>query len=569
MAQISNGGVRGAKAHTIQRACCRTALGAFALLSLATAQKQEELITIREAKGANNFQHVGMVWLDTQLSQMVFKLDLDKIFAQLELTKKHLAGSTLTSRATKIREVIQWEEEIRRVRRSIAKQSKIEKKSVLSWLGSFLGIFNTFQIHQVKGTVDNVKDASHKIVSEVDIVQQHLMTTDNNIVTLEKQLHKTQTDMWHFGQDNLVLEAWSRLEETMHTIEDIMTDLASHRLSHDLTKLFDVGKEWDKLEQQAARKGFKPIFDDWQFLFHLKTAFAIDNHNIIMAVQIPLVTTQQNGRQLLKLTNNPIHMSNKFYYPTKTNEFISVESLSHLAKPMAIDVYSQCENLNYQWFCYGSYVQPHQAPNTCSEAIWLGKKADFLRLCHLIAMEETERVIKLNDTTAIWYLTGAVEMVVSCGNGKHVKAYVNTTALITIKRGCRASTPNFTFNTARVETSDIRQVVNHLNEDKEDAKEDWSLATWELQRPGVIKRRAEEIDDLLRNAEPPLVPVWVAVLLAAIAIIIVTVFVIWLYIQARRQWSLAMPQSIELGSRSKNERKDESADTDESAVSKV
>ena len=67
---------------------------------------------------------------------------------------------------------------------------------------------------------------------------------------------------------------------------------------------------------------------------------------------------------------------------------------------------------------------------------------------------------------------------------------------------------------------------------------DWGHESWKLQRPERIIRRGKEIQRMLDEAEPPLIPVWVAVVIASVALLIIIIFIGWLYLMARRQWNL-------------------------------
>ena len=500
----------------------------------------KEIVRIEHSIGAHQFENIGEIWLGSRMGQMIFNLELDQVHQQLTDLERHFAQSTLKTKTEKIAEVKKWDQELKSTRRTIANHEGKQKKSLLSWLASFTGLFNTFQIHQVKGTVDNIKGASHKLVTEVDVVQQHLETSDQNINTLKEQLKRTQTNMWHFAQDNSIGLAWEKTNKLIRQILELMTELTDHRLSHELTALFDVEKEWTKFIEIAAHQGYTTPFHEWQYLFHLKTAFAVKGNKIVIAVEIPIVKIKQRSRMLFKLVTGPIHVDNRFYYPTTHAQFVSVESLANGAMPVSVDI-EKCTNINFLWFCSGSYVMPHHTPNSCIEAIWLGK--DVQQLCHLIATQQRELVKAINDTTAIWYTSDAVNLVISCNDGRHATARLLTSALVTIDRGCRVSTQKFTFASADVNTEDgVRRVVNQQMSSEEGTYTDWGLTSWSLQQPKKIERRAEEIEEILRNAEPPLIPVWVAVLLAAIAVVVVLIFILWLYVQARRHWTFPAPE---------------------------
>ena len=56
---------------------------------------------------------------------------------------------------------------------------------------------------------------------------------------------------------------------------------------------------------------------------------------------------------------------------------------------------------------------------------------------------------------------------------------------------------------------------------------------------------------MLDTAEPPLIPTWVAVVVALVALLAVIIFIIWLYLMARKQWNLGVPQPVA------NEKKEE------------
>ena len=86
------------------------------------------------------------------------------------------------------------------------------------------------RISQVKETTKNIKGATSEIVHEVDILQTHVRTQDENIRTLMAKIKKNTENMWNLEETRTTAE-FGRL---MHSIRSIIEKLLQHRLSHEM-----------------------------------------------------------------------------------------------------------------------------------------------------------------------------------------------------------------------------------------------------------------------------------------------------------------------------------------------
>ena len=361
------------------------------MFGLATIQATEQIPRLWAVKGTIQFERIGAMEVDVHIARMSFEIDIENVnnhLAQLkqDLTKRKNMGH-------RVNKISKWQEELHRTVNQAAAQERRRKRNLLAWLASIGGLFNTMKIHQVKGTVDNVIDASTKVVHEVDVIQQHIMTQDKNVKLLAQELRTEQANTW------------------------------------DMSKRIEINLKWEEMER------------------------------------------------LITVLRNIIH------------------------------------------------------------ALWTAQANEIQEWCHLTVRLPREMAFAINQTTAVWLVAKPTRITITCKRRTTMTKMMNTTTAIQLPKGCKAATEAFSFSPGEKESNTISTVARMVT-DATNTTYEWNHKSWQLQRPQQIVRKGEEIRKMLDNARPPLIPVWVAVVLAIIALVAVLLFMGWLYITARRQWNL-------------------------------
>ena len=510
------------------------------MLGLATVLGQEQT-SIQEVRTLSIFRKQGEMMVESEMAQLIFVIDLKKMDDTLAALARAINNSTAGNKMEKVKRIKRWQRELRSTRNKIARESQRERRGIASWVAGFAGLFNAFQVHQVKGTVENVKTAAGKIVAEVDIIQRHLELDEDNIKVLGDRIRKTTRTLWDLGTVEYLLERWTEATASVHAIKKVLRALSAHELAPEITDLFDVEEEWSKLRRRINEAKKKSAIQDWQHVIQLKPAFWVKGEWVTIAVQIPIIEKESPHFTLYKRQAAPIHISDKFYHVLDEIGHIAVNDRSDTVVTISgKKLRDNCERFQRRWFCQGERVETHGKPSTCVHALWRGNIDEIQEVCHLTATRGRQYVTSLNRTTSLWCVTEPTTITTVCKGQATQKKKINTTSLVTVQPGCRALSETFTFVPAQP-PREATELVIRMTQDTEERNISWGLQSWRLQQPKKIIRRGKAIQELLDNAEPPLIPTWVAAIIAIVALVAVVIFIGWLYLLARKQWYSAAP----------------------------
>jgi len=474
--------------------------------------------------------------VDVHIARMSFEIDIGNVnnhLAQLkqDLTKRKNMGH-------RVNKISKWQEELHRTVNQAAAQERRRKRNLLAWLASIGGLFNTMKIHQVKGTVDNVIDASTKVVHEVDVIQQHIMTQDKNVKLLAQELRTEQANTWDMSKRIEINLKWEEMERLITVLRNIIEKLNNHKLAHEMTEIFDMQQEWMHLKQKAEAKNKQLVIAEWQELFQLPSSFWVQDKKILVAIEIPTKEPGTPVYDLMSIRPCPIPWGDKYYLAEPLHSIIAVNRVSGATLALTQNqVNEQCTWLRGTCFFQGAKLEAHGSPKTCIHALWTAQANEIQEWCHLTVRLPREMAFAINQTTAVWLVAKPTRITITCKRRTTMTKMMNTTTAIQLPKGCKAATEAFSFSPGEKESNTISTVARMVT-DATNTTYEWNHKSWQLQRPQQIVRKGEEIRRMLDNARPPLIPVWVAVVLAIIALVAVLLFMGWLYITARRQWNL-------------------------------
>ena len=477
----------------------------------------------------------GELLTDAEVAQLTFIIevnDWEQQLRRLRLSRRH--------NKTQLTEINKWITNLEFTMKTIAAEQTRDRRGALTWFASITGIFNAFKNHQLETTIDNVADATKEVAHEVDVVQQHLETQDENIRTIAKRARQAELSLW---QLNLEGEAEARFEEAWHknnNIMEVLQTLTQHRLAYEMTTLCDIQREWKELERKVAKTNRQVGLPAAQYIFHLPTSFWVTKNTVKIGIQIPTISTQTLTYDMYKIRPLPTMVNRKFFTPTVRHEFLAVYEPTGAVIPLSADqLQHEAYTLGDLSFLRGARVENHGQPSTCIHALWTANTTTIRNLCHLTATVARELAIPLDAFSAWWITDHAINISITCDGTTTTSKQITGPTVVHLKDRCKATSSQYTFATGAPKHAKWETVVK-VAEHVDNETSDWEEQPWTLQQPAKIERRREKIDQILRNAKPPLIPTWVAVVLALVALVVVTVFIIWLYLTARKQWNLGM-----------------------------
>ena len=405
------------------------------------------------------------------------------------------------------------------------------KRNILAWVASITGLFNHLRLNQVNKNIQNVKQANKLLNSETNQILHHIEVDDANLEKLEQIVRTKEHDMWKF---NLLLrqeEVWESATRLMNSIRKMIDALPRHHLATESVSLFDIENEWVKLQNKVQKQGKELAMPSWHYLFHIKVSYWTDDKTIILATEIPVKSRKNTAYQLFKLIHNPILVNNKLVEAQVKRNYLAQHAITKATFALSQEqLDSFATRVLGTWFYHGPLVENHGEEKDCIEAIWSTSATEIDKWCHLIATSIREYANPINNTAVIWTTNQSVKLTIQCANKPTIIKTIHKTQIVNLEPGCKASSSRLTF--VPTASNSFNSEITLKEIDTPSNTLSLGNTSWHLQQPPHIQNKFLAINDLLQK-KVHLIPVWVAITIASIAIIIVIVFIAWLYWKAK------------------------------------
>ena len=291
----------------------------------------------------------------------------------------------------------------------------------------------------INKTMDKIKEVTHQLVHKMENVE----ATEMAIITVLS------------------------LSDTMNQIIHITSALEKARdgtFSMDLAEAKGVMSAVNKIEKKGVQEGRKLGIRNLMDITHCQTSY-VYNYTAASIYVIPHLPMylENSYYTLYHFVTTPARME----MTNKKTMFVEVEAEeTYLALSRDNRKYaeytnhqlSQCLNFGNTYFCK-EQVNYYRKRKSCITAIYDNDQQGINHLCRLTITDQVSLAMRLNETSFLVTETAPQILTMTCNNGNE-KYEIEGTYIITVKKGCIASTENFAIERPNFESEvEISQMV--------------------------------------------------------------------------------------------------------------
>lgn len=361
----------------------------------------------------------------------------------------------------------------------VSKRHKRFLAALFGGFGTFMSIYNTYQIGVLKSAVEDLKEQQDHMI---EILQNHelrLTTVEHDIKKLGvvcKTINTVLAVVMEVEAVSLVVtrldRGFSQLRSAIDSIMDLMQQAFHKRMSLRMVRVHKLTNLLDRLQTKAHKRGFELLITDPFHLFQLETSFIYHGDSIHLFVHIPMV--RQHGlMKLFKFVPLPITFQEAEDHGKPTvltfnpvERLIGVGATGQFHKALTLGDLGQCEKVGQTYVCRYHSIIHKNAADSCIGAIFFNKVHQAHEICPVLLHGGKETIHQLGHDAFSIYSPGPQQISVSCGDGTSNRINVIQGAeRLTLKADCRAESEHHVFYSdySLTEMDRFKQMVFPLN----------------------------------------------------------------------------------------------------------
>ena len=294
----------------------------------------------------------------------------------------------------------------------------------LGTLGTFMGLYNTFQIRNLQRDLEKTQDAHNRLVEVVQNNYMQMLQLNLTVQTLIQTINFTQAfDISTMAAELLDIENTlrNRLNQMVHAVQKAQ----DHRLAMDFLPADQLKILYDKIQGQANNLNHKLLTTQPSDLFQLELSYFYDGQNMQMLLHVPAIPKDSLLR-LFKLHPFPLPIDKNYsVIPMVQNELLAISSgFNRLSAHLSSVDLLGCHAVNNVYLCERHGVLHKQLNNSCLGALYLQHFHIVQEICPLFIQPATEMVRQLLNNWFLIFSPHPQTAYISCRNGTQGETYI-------------------------------------------------------------------------------------------------------------------------------------------------
>ena len=423
--------------------------------ALPTVKQDQSTIRVKRAAKENNKEHSSM--LIQKAAAGLSAAVVQKYVTQLTKGTSHLASKPIVQKMAK-----------QALKTFTIRQSRGILGLGLGVLGTFMGLFNTFQIHNLKKELNEQREAHNRLVEVVQEQGDHIQQLDEAFARMKTQFdYLRSSNSLLLGNElgNIEEQIRDRINKVTHVIQVAQT----RRLAIDFLPAEYLPILYQQLESQAREISHKLITKQPSDLFQLELSYFYDGSNVQLLLHVPTVPNDSILR-LLKLHPFPLPLNKQYsVIPVVQDDLLAISAgfTRYSAQLSSVDLLG-CHAINNVYLCERHGVLGKQLNNSCLGSLYLQEFDLAQELCTLQITPSLEVVSQLLDNWFLVFSPTPQTAYISCRNGTNNEAYIKSgITKIYLSPGCKMNLNSHLLQ------SDFSL---HLPEDVVNFQWDWDIS---------------------------------------------------------------------------------------------
>ena len=340
-------------------------------------------------------------------------------------------------------------------------------------LGTFIGLYNTHEIHQIQKQVLEMAE-QHNLLTH--IVQRH-----------EHQIQELAADLKHLTEIVRLLVTYNpalvyaKLEENVKIVEDrldvlfdTLQQLQHQRLSVKLLDDTQLQILHSAVANTAQSRNLQVLATKPQDYFQLDVSYVRSGNDVLMLLHVPCITTN-HMLTLYKYIPFPFPVSHESFsdnphppiftiadvlsrksdsksalYFLPETDIIAVGRQSSISNLLPYKLVTQselasCQKRNKYFLCEKHQVLRKDMAGSCLGSLYLQHEGGVIQNCKIEHRSLHEEVYQLNANEHLIFTPTPITTQIICNNGSHYPIQLIGTTKIFVPDYCAIETVNYTI----------------------------------------------------------------------------------------------------------------------------
>lgn len=421
------------------------------------------------------FQKAGWVSPSTSYGHVHLSIDLDKVqrhLTNLQHTLNHLYMESIQHTRPQVKQrcqnfLKQTIDELKSARHRLEDYQKmttlspVANKRTKRFLGLIvaltslsIGLYNTAEIIQLKGSLSDVVTRQHHIT---DILQDHevaLHHVQHNVDDMKSQMVRTMMVVEDIdamqGFMELEIQVSKAMEEIHRMVNCIISGterLLMHKLPLCFTNVTNLETAHTRLTRDALQRNLQPIQPHIAAYLEYETSFIIEHQVIHVFVHVPLSDGNQN-LELLRFFSYPIPIGDSLHMKIDTQQTHLAISPGGFHATLTHSALEKCIKHGELHFCPQPIILKKNLSDTCLGSVYMQNYTNLQQKCPATFFEATEIIESYNPDTFMIYTAEPQTIRISCKNGYHTQhVAIKEQHQLKVGSGCKVTTNNHQFQT--------------------------------------------------------------------------------------------------------------------------
>ena len=253
-----------------------------------------------------------------------------------------------------------------------------QPRGLFSILGGALGLFNIWQIHDLKTQLSRSNTRLRGALHQVQALTEFTKKNQEAMMNATRRL-------WEEDHHLRLIMRWERIQTVLGAFSDVVNSLRTHHLSPAILELVDLPSAWrdfnSKLEQ-----GFESGPVSYFQLTRCPLSFGLNGDELWIAVHVPVRQEHtkpfviHHPRWLPLIRNQTAY---EFHMPG--NDLLAISSDGSEYQLMDKEQQSRCIALGPDMYCVGTAAILQKGHHACLVALWEKNWRVAKETCHMSA----------------------------------------------------------------------------------------------------------------------------------------------------------------------------------------
>ena len=501
-----------------------------------TAAKRTSL-QVEATNGFISFRETGTLTPEAGVATLIIKIDVMghlhhvEEFHQMVVNKKN----PVDKRSRVPAETERYINDLKAMAEMLSEEEKRRpNRSIGEFLAGLLGLYNTAEIHNIKGRLEHTNDAVRDTVVEADAIKEYAEQNNANIMQIKDVLKDNFNLLRGIRYNELALDIWMDLKDRTEAVLETCTAAMNHKLSWRVMNLIDMKALWARLIRQIDNHGWIAALGNWQNLFQMDWSFAASRGQLWLIARIPTLDKDNTRMNLYQWDARPVAVNGTLIEVTPEKRFLAVDRSTNATIGLTETDLQACTKIGRDFICTQPLVRYMEGTGTCIQALWTGSKTETQQRCHMTIAPLRTSAWSINDGFVI-VTEERMDLIVKCkGATQFTKTVEKGMWKVTAAPGCAVTSSRWALLDGQGST-----VITTVTEMTEEAVVNWlpeELAKDRLEgiiQPQTVASAKAKVEYELSRSGFSTTEI-VTITLATVAIVLVAGFIAFLWWRLRK-----------------------------------